>query len=407
MPKRYNAGGCKCCNPGCVLLNDAFGGADRDLSDSLWTKVAGDIDVISGKASCSTSNSLYVTNVSCPHSNMVVEMYCDSCPIGDEVRLIFGYTDVDNYGYVKLVRGSFAWTAEVWERIAGGPDAKLIDSFTLAFGGLFFPDVWVCVINGYVCIDQGGSYYRVKTNVTGTKAGIGTGTLTGTATWTWFQFRQHIIDEPSCWCCFCDRCTNCAEGTPPLQYEVDMLGWASGAGDKCGTYGDTWCADGYFDGSIQWLGLDGTYVVTCTGINVDLGGGFITDRQCEWLFRMPTVLYYGVYYSQIICYTGMGVPPGDLYLRLVQETPGVYTLRATLALYTVIMSIPFFAEKDVFVWEKTYVAKPNCWDLADEVLTLASQTAYYYTDVTFLHLTGSDSSTICDPPSTITVSAAA
>ena len=192
---KKNQPGCPCCGSTlCITFYDKY-----DVDISKWDERAGTWSINSDTPSrleTSSSNALIITNApTTAATDHWIKVHIESATSGDEIRLIVGYEDDDNYCYIQLEFYLDHAHITYWERIAGRDTQQgdeVLDDFSDVASGVYS----VCYdwADGKIKLntEQYGSDIFLEgstrrsfmwlvspTAPSGTKAGLGTGTISG------------------------------------------------------------------------------------------------------------------------------------------------------------------------------------------------------------------------------------
>lgn len=247
----------------CPIFDDDFNraapiGSDWDLrlgGGSGWT-------ISSNKAQTTTSDDHAICNTS--HPDAVAENWCQATfkvtANGDEVKLIAGYVDDNNYAYILItVATAHADTTVEFHEVIAGVDSQLGPTRKWYALNAFFDGMKINVdttvewglkddIIRLQYTDNGGTdqtkQEALSTSLSGDQVGFGSGTLTGTLTIDDFSFERYLSATSPSTCKYIRReCAACADGESPDAFQVTLASIANKSCLHCNDFNGTFTCD--------------------------------------------------------------------------------------------------------------------------------------------------------------------
>ena len=222
-----------CCCGGCTYFSDNFS-TDNLATD--YTLVRGTWNVTGGKLTTSSSNALLLVNIPSLSTNHRVTLNVSLAASGDGGRVVFGYTDDDNYLFLELVQGAASkFVATCYERVSGVETQIGVETIELtSTAGEEIP-VSICV-NGEVTtvtLDDLGSDYTWRISTVnhisaGTIIGLGTNAVASGVSFDSLFFYKEQTDDPICLACGFTCNSYCQDGTYPRTVEITLGNVADG-----------------------------------------------------------------------------------------------------------------------------------------------------------------------------------
>ena len=236
-----------CC--GCEVFVDEFNRSnDTDIGPD-WDEVSGDWSIASNNLSITDDDGICKCETDGTLS-YIVRVGCSGGTTGDEWRLIFDYTDSNNYSYARIVRSTL--TSRIYlVSVSGGSHTVIFTggNFDFAFAQRLY--VEACVHSNYVIIATSTSadfaLYtpRLGKGVTHTIGTCGLGTGTNAATpvkFDNFRILNHEQSQSNCPDCR-GTCRWCIDDLVAERYQVVITG-VTGAND-CSDFNGTWILTGF------------------------------------------------------------------------------------------------------------------------------------------------------------------
>ncbi len=241
---------CPGCCQGCEYFSDDFDRSDDTDLGADWTEVAGAWEIASNVLSTTSDDAICKCETDGVLS-YVVRAVLKGGIANDEFRILFNYTDDNNYSYARVERTFTTQVKVHLVSVSGGVHTVLKSSagfnHNLSTESL---GVQVCVHSdsAYVSTAVGGfGALTARTSTamettTGT-CGVGTGTNSVTAvTFDLFSIQKHAVDLAGCPKCE-GACNVCLDDLVAERYQVVISG-VVGLED-CADSNGTWILSGH------------------------------------------------------------------------------------------------------------------------------------------------------------------
>jgi len=240
---------CSDCCADCEYFSDSFDRSDDTDLGADWTETAGAWEIASNKLSTASSDGICICGTDGVLSYVVRSSLLGGA-VNDEWRVIFNYTDSNNYSYAR-VEFVFALTVQV-KLVSVLSGVHTVEDTSSSFTH----DIDVTPLSVQVCVHAGtanvstgqGSGFAAMTAraaaamaTTSGTCGVGTGTNGATAvTFDNFSIQKHRTTQSGCPDCPFE-CSHCIDDIASDAYQIVITGVVNAVGDtNCSEYNGTW-----------------------------------------------------------------------------------------------------------------------------------------------------------------------
>ncbi len=257
-----------CCCGGCTYFTDDYS-VDNLATD--YTVNAGSWSVSASKLQTSSSNAQIIGNTEATDGHGHFQVTLTNSGSSDQIEIIGGYVDSNNYFYALISYGASNGTAQLYKKVAGVDTALGPDDAGVGLDASDTRTFTLCWDDEKVSIDCANTGRMSWPHVaTGTKVGIGTRTIAGTITADNWLLRKTLVDATSCPECAI-ACSYCDSGLIPAELQVVLSGVAA---QTCGG---------------TCTSLDGTYTLSVIG-SVNPYAGSPASGLCGYRYEFPSAI---------------------------------------------------------------------------------------------------------------------
>lgn len=237
-PKSFFIPGCApCCTPpDCEILNDTFTRSDSSSLGADWSEVSGDWEIASNALKITATSNAICNAVPTPSAvSARIKVNVQASVTGAAARLIFNYTDANNYWFAEWVSGT--GTLKLYTRASGTNTQVATVNVTTSAATNY---EWTACLRAsdhlfYSTINGKSVVAKPAGTPAASVVGVGTGALSSGN----IQFADFLAEDVSddCKTCSAKVCNTCAGGAWPNELTVTISGVAD---NSCADCDSTW-----------------------------------------------------------------------------------------------------------------------------------------------------------------------